>query len=49
MLVADQYFEVSESFELTVTCNMDFNLYPFDTQSCPILFGDNDYETESLV
>ncbi len=49
MYVPTQTFEFSESLEVTVTCAMDFNLYPFDSHICPLNFGDAEYETESLV
>ncbi len=40
---------MAENFEISVTCPMDFSNYPFDDQRCPILFGDAEYEMESLV
>ncbi len=49
LLVAKQYFESAESFEVTVTCPMDFSNYPFDHHKCRIMFGDAEFEIESLV
>jgi hypothetical protein len=42
-------FEYSEEVQVTVSCDFDFRLYPFDSHECHVDFGDPVYEANVLV
>ncbi len=42
-------FEYSETMEVTISCDFDFSLFPFDHHTCDMDIGDPKYEIDTLL